>query len=290
MRDDELEARYQALEQSAPAGFSPALRRFVDEGGDRELNRVNVLDFAARYGVDEEDAITGFVHAARVGLFDLSWNLLCPGCGGVLGANATLKSMRKDEYHCAICTVAYTPTLDEIVEASFCVNRRTRRIPGHEPESLPFWEYLRQFFWSSGIELPEGEDFDRLVRWRVAFRKAAMGDIDGPELERTSRADISAQLPASNLFILEGPEPLSVCSFNARLPDMVQIGNVWTPPELRGNGYARAVVAGALEIAKQSGVTAAVLATARENIAAKAAYRSIGFKLVGDYVTLRRRQ
>jgi hypothetical protein len=24
------------------------------------------------------------LHATRVGLFDLSWNVLCPGCGGVL--------------------------------------------------------------------------------------------------------------------------------------------------------------------------------------------------------------
>ncbi len=23
-------------------------------------------------------------HAARLGLFDMSWNMLCPGCGGVL--------------------------------------------------------------------------------------------------------------------------------------------------------------------------------------------------------------
>lgn len=130
-------------------------------------------------------------------------------------------------------------------------------------------------------------DFDHLVRWRVAFRVAAMGDVEGAELERTSRADIAALLPAGSLFILEGPRPLSCCSFNARLPDMVQIGNVWTPPELRGKGYARAVVAGALEIAKQWGVTAAVLATGHTNIAAKAAYQSIGFKLVGDYATVR---
>lgn len=131
-------------------------------------------------------------------------------------------------------------------------------------------------------------DFDHLVQWRIAFRIAAMGDAAGPALEKTSRSDISSQLPAGNLFILEGAAPLSCCSFNARLPDMVRIGNVWTPPELRGNGYARAVVAGALEIARQSGVTAAVLATARENSAAKAAYRSIGFKLLGDYATFRR--
>jgi predicted GNAT family acetyltransferase len=114
-----------------------------------------------------------------------------------------------------------------------------------------------------------------------------MGDVDGAQLERTSLADITALLPGGSLFILEGPGPLSCCSFNARLPDMVQIGNVWTPPALRGNGYARAVVAGALEIAKNSGISAAVLSTGRKNIAAQAAYRSIGFELVGDYATVR---
>ncbi len=71
MLDAEVESRFHALEHSAPAGFAAALRRLVQEGSDRELNRVNVLDFAARHGVDEEDAITGFVHAVRVGLFDL---------------------------------------------------------------------------------------------------------------------------------------------------------------------------------------------------------------------------
>lgn len=194
MLDTEVEARYQALEQGAPAGFAPALRKFVTEGSDRELNRVNVLDFAARYGVDEEEAITGFVHAARAGLFDLSWNLLCPGCGGVLGANATLKSLRKDEYHCAICTVGYTPTLDEMVEASFSVNRRARRIAGHAPESLPFWEYLRQFFWSSGLELPDGAEFDRLAA-RIA--------LDTVELAPGEKCQMSLVLPPDHLLVFE---------------------------------------------------------------------------------------
>jgi hypothetical protein len=31
----------------------------------------------------------GVLHAARLGLFDLSWNVLCPGCGGLLGAGAS---------------------------------------------------------------------------------------------------------------------------------------------------------------------------------------------------------
>jgi ribosomal protein S18 acetylase RimI-like enzyme len=43
------------------------------------------------------------------------------------------------------------------------------------------------------------------------------------------------------------------------------------------------VVAGRPAIAAQSGVTEAVLSTGRKNVAAQAAYRGIGFKLVGDY-------
>ena len=59
-----------------------------------------MLDFAKRTGLDEERVISGFLHASRLGLFDLTWNVLCPGCGGVLDAHCTLKSLRHDDYHC----------------------------------------------------------------------------------------------------------------------------------------------------------------------------------------------
>ena len=39
--------------------------------------------------------IAAFLHAARLGIFELSWNVLCPGCGGVLDAGATLKSVNR---------------------------------------------------------------------------------------------------------------------------------------------------------------------------------------------------
>ncbi|MEJ7807114.1 MAG: GNAT family N-acetyltransferase [Telluria sp.] len=125
-----------------------------------------------------------------------------------------------------------------------------------------------------------------LVAWRYAFRQATLNDAPGEQTAMNSRTDIAALLAAGSLFILEAGQPLACCSFNVRLPGMVQIGNVWTPPELRGHGYGRAVVAGALLIAREAGVTEAVLATGRSNGAAQTAYRSIGFVLVGDYATV----
>src|SRR6516162_8636752 len=148
---------FSVLRQSADPETADAIEKLVQDAPDRALCRINVLDFAAKTGLDEERVIAAFLHAARLGIFELSWNVLCPGCGGVLDSSATLKSVDKDEYACAWCAAGYTPILDEIVEVTFTVNRRARRIAAHDPEELPFNEYFRQVFWGSGIELPPGE-------------------------------------------------------------------------------------------------------------------------------------
>src|SRR5580704_18150702 len=98
------------LRQSADADCVTAIERLVADASDHQLSRINVLAFASRHGLDEEKAIASFLHAARSGLFELSWNVLCPGCGGVLDACATLKSVHAEEYHCALCGAGYAPT------------------------------------------------------------------------------------------------------------------------------------------------------------------------------------
>ena len=113
--------------KSADADCATALERLVREAPDRRLNRINVLDFARREGLDEQRAITTFLHATQIGLLDMSWNVLCSCCGGVLDANATLKTVRSNEYYCAFCAVSSEPTLDDVVEVSFSVSPRVRQ-------------------------------------------------------------------------------------------------------------------------------------------------------------------
>src|SRR5215203_6518457 len=157
----EAESLFAPLRQPVGAEAAGAVERLVREGEDHALNRINALDFAARSGLGEEAAIAAFLHAARLGLFEMSWNVLCPGCGGVLGASATLKSVDRAEYNCALCAAGYEPTLDEMVEVTFTVSPRVRRIGAHAPDELSPLEYYRQMFWSSGVDLPE--DLESLV-------------------------------------------------------------------------------------------------------------------------------
>jgi hypothetical protein len=98
----EAPALFSVLRQSADAGCVAVIERLIADAPDHHLSRINALAFARRHGLDEEKTIAAFLHAARIGLFELSWNVLCPGCGGVLDANATLKSVHAEEYNCAL--------------------------------------------------------------------------------------------------------------------------------------------------------------------------------------------
>lgn len=181
-----------ALRQSADPAVVEAIGRLIREGADGELCRINVPALAARSGLAEEPAIAGFLHAARLGLFELAWNVLCPGCGGVLEASATLKSVDREEYHCSWCAAGYAPTLDEIVEVTFTVNRRVRRIAAHDPDMLPLSDYLRQIFWSSAIDLPQ--DLDRVIEDII---------LETVELPPGGKALLSLNLPAEFVIILD---------------------------------------------------------------------------------------
>src|SRR5262249_36514350 len=129
------------LRQSADLRTVTAIEELVRDAPDQALCRVNVLDFAGRMGLEEEHAIAAFLHAARLRIFELSSNALCPRCAGVLDASTTLKSVNREQYHCAWCAAGYEPVLDEIVEVTFTVNRRVRRIGAHDPDQLPIAEY-----------------------------------------------------------------------------------------------------------------------------------------------------
>jgi class 3 adenylate cyclase len=185
-------ALFSVLRQSAAPEAVLAIERLVRDGADRDLCRINTLTFAKANNLNEEDVIGAFLHATRLGLFEMSWNVLCPGCGGVLEAGTTLKTVRGEEYNCKLCAAGYEPTLDEMVEVVFTVSARVRRIAAHDPDSLPPFEYFRQIFWSSGIDLPEN-----------AEQIIAGVTLEQIELPAGEKAIVSLQLPAQFVIVFD---------------------------------------------------------------------------------------
>jgi class 3 adenylate cyclase len=189
----DIQAQFSVLRQTADSAVADAIAQLIEKGEDHELNRVNALDFSKRTGLDEERVISGFLHASRLGLFELTWNVLCPGCGGVLDAHSTLKSLRHDDYHCGLCACGYEASVDEQVEVAFTVSPRVRRIAAHDPNTLPIWDYFKQIFWSSGVDFNK-ESFDELSNEVV---------LDALELPAGEKAVLSLQLPAEFIIVFE---------------------------------------------------------------------------------------
>src|SRR6266481_8701512 len=128
----ETHSMFKILRESANADVADAIEARVRDAPDHKLCRINVLDFASKAGLNEEQVIAAFLHAARIGLFELCWNVLCPASGGVLDPHTTLKTVHRDKYECELCAAGHKVTLDEIVEVAFTVTSRVRNIRSEE--------------------------------------------------------------------------------------------------------------------------------------------------------------
>jgi class 3 adenylate cyclase len=156
------------------------------------VNRMNALDLAAKEGIEEERIIAALLRAVGLGIFEMSWNVMCPSCAGVLSANKSLKTLDRAQYNCAFCAAGYETTLDNLVEVTFTVSPRLRKIAAHTPDELPVAEYYRQIFWSSAIDLPA--DPEKVLQEVT---------LEAVELRPGERAILSLQLPEGTLIVFD---------------------------------------------------------------------------------------
>jgi predicted GNAT family acetyltransferase len=131
------------------------------------------------------------------------------------------------------------------------------------------------------LRSPTEADRDLLFAWTRAYSaELHMSSPDRLDEEARGRADRALATGDVRLLELDGT-PVAMTAINARLPDMVQIGGVFTPPELRGRGYARRVVALHMVHVHDEGINTAILFASGP--AACRAYEAIGFRRIGSY-------
>jgi class 3 adenylate cyclase len=188
------DARLDALRQTIEPTVFAVIEKLILESPDLLLHRINALEIAAEHGLDERQVIDGFLHASKIGVFHMSWNLLCPGCGGVLGATSSLKALTSDQYRCRLCAGSYEPNLDERVEVSFTLSPSVRKISAHNPDSLDFFDYCRHMYFSNALRLPRGEAWHREWSDNVLETETVFPD---------QRMVLSLQLPAVFIIVFE---------------------------------------------------------------------------------------
>ena len=87
------------------------------------------------------------------------------------------------------------------------------------------------------------DDRPLVLAWLEAFAREALGDHAGGE---SMESLVDHRLSAAGAgFVLweDEDEPVSISGFGGQTPNGIRVGPVYTPPELRGRGYASALVA-----------------------------------------------
>jgi len=124
-------------------------------------------------------------------------------------------------------------------------------------------------------------DPETMIGWHIAYSIEAI-EMTPERAEEDGRKAYHSYIERGShrVLIVEGV-PVATTGINARLPEIVQVGGVYTPPALRGRGYARRAVALHMAEARGEGATRATL-FAGSDMAARA-YEAIGFRRIGDW-------
>lgn len=134
------------------------------------------------------------------------------------------------------------------------------------------------------LRLAEEKDAALLIAWRVAFNVEANDADPGDETKRKAETEMTRRIQSRDLFVLEKDNvPVAMVGCAGDVPNVIMVGPVWTLPEWRGRGYAKAVTAGILRMRfeERSKLEQAVLCAVRPD--AIRAYQSIGFRKINDW-------
>jgi GNAT superfamily N-acetyltransferase len=126
------------------------------------------------------------------------------------------------------------------------------------------------------------DDRDLVARWVVAF-VADAGVPDQLPDDPLATADRWIAGIGRQLYLWEdGGRPVSIVGAGGETPNGIRIGPVYTPPELRGHGYATSLTAAASQDQLDRGRRFCFLFTDLANPTSNRIYQQIGYRPVSD--------
>ena len=126
----------------------------------------------------------------------------------------------------------------------------------------------------------DGSDRDLLIRWYDGF--VADAGLHGGR-NAADWADFRLSYGGATLWETPDGTPVSMAGVTLAVAGQVRVAPVYTPPDLRGRGYAGAVTAEVSRAALAAGAAEVLLFTDLANPTSNALYQRIGYRAVADW-------
>lgn len=121
-------------------------------------------------------------------------------------------------------------------------------------------------------------DLELVTGWMEAFQEeAGVARVDAGRLARE-------RIGRGAMFLWEAEAPVSMAGHAGETPNGARVGPVYTPPPLRGRGYATALVAALSRRTLEAGKRFCFLYTDLANPTSNRIYERIGYEPVADVI------
>jgi hypothetical protein len=133
-----------------------------------------------------------------------------------------------------------------------------------------------------GLRPAREEDAPLATRWIAAFQAEALGEA---ESEGTAEFAL-AKIRDGDLFVWEDQDPVSMAAKARPTRHGITVNLVYTPPALRGRGYATACVASLSQRLLDSGRLFCTLFADLANPISNHIYERIGYRPIGSFAEI----
>lgn len=141
---------------------------------------------------------------------------------------------------------------------------------------------------AGGIRPATPADIDLLTNWHIGFVRDALHDDNPDPKDSRTWAERTFEFKQRRLFLWEiDGQPAALVGVTGPTPHGIRIGPVYTPPELRGKGYASAAVAAVSQMLLDEGRKFTFLYTDALNPTSNKIYMAIGYEYVCESVMMK---
>jgi serine/threonine protein kinase/class 3 adenylate cyclase len=151
-------------ERGIDAAVVERLGEQVALGSAQEIARIRPIALAERFGLDPDQVVAACLHAAREGLLELHWDLLCPVCRISCQITDTLRAIA-EHAHCVACHLDFQLDFANSIELIFRVHPEIREAdlgtyciggPSHSPHVPAQVRVAPRERFELALELSEG--------------------------------------------------------------------------------------------------------------------------------------
>lgn len=163
---DEKLVQLESARTWSPRAIS-RLETLIRTGDDYELFRINPLQYAADRNMPENEAIDLFLHATKIGLFEMEWHLVCACCGRIVESLRHMDNLHS-YFSCYVCSLDNRAAMDDYIQITFTIAAPIRDITFRYPEFLSIEDFYFKYQIAKGVLLsPGAPKFEDFLRYSI---------------------------------------------------------------------------------------------------------------------------